>query len=56
MSPRLLHLLTTLRMHQRLEHRRDRIDARLATTRMGVRPPLGLHAVPDPAEILPAAA
>jgi hypothetical protein len=52
MSPRLLYLLTTLR----LEHRRDRIDARLATTRMGVRPPLGLHAVPEPAELLPVAA
>lgn len=30
MSPRLLFLLTTLRMHQPFERDRDRIDARLA--------------------------
>jgi hypothetical protein len=31
MSPRLLYLLTTLRMHHRFASDRDRIDAVLAT-------------------------
>jgi hypothetical protein len=41
MSPRLLFLLTTLRMHQRFQRDRDRIDARLgaAATRIGVDSP-----------------
>jgi hypothetical protein len=34
MSPRLLHLLTTLRTHLSLTRERDRIDARRAATRM----------------------
>ncbi len=56
MSPRLLYLLTTLRTHHRLQLDRDRIDARLAATRMGVRPPVRLYAMPDPVELLPVAA
>ena len=56
MSPRLLFLLTTLRMHQPFERDRDRVDARLAATRMGVRPPVSLYAVPDPVDLLPVAA
>lgn len=56
MSPRLLFLLTTLRTHHRVERYRDRIDARLAATRMGVRPPVSLHTVPDPVDLLPVAA
>ena len=34
MSPRLIYLLTTVHAHHRFEHDRDRIDARLAATRM----------------------
>ena len=34
MSPRLLFLLTTLRVHHRFELDRDRFDARLAATRV----------------------
>ena len=56
MSPRLLFLLTTVRTHHRFESGRDRIDARLAATRMGVRLPVTLHAVPDPIDALPVAA
>jgi hypothetical protein len=56
MSPRLLFLLTTLRTHHRFERDRDRIDARLAATRMAVRPTVSLHAVPDPIDLLPVAA
>ena len=56
MSPRLLFLLTTLRTHHRFELDRDRIDARLAATQMGIRPPVSLHAVPDPVDVLPVAA
>ena len=48
MSPRLLFLLTTLRTHHPSKDDRDRIDARLAATRMGVRRPVSLHAMPDP--------
>ena len=56
MSPRLLFLLTTLRTHHRFELGRDRIDARLAATRMSVRPPVILHVAPDPVDLLPVAA
>ena len=56
MSPRLLFLLTTLRTHHPFERDRDRIDARLAATRMGVRRPASLHATPDPVGLLPIAA
>jgi hypothetical protein len=56
MSPRLLFLLTTLRTHRRFERDRDRIDARLGATRMGVRRPVRLHATPDPVGLLPVAA
>ncbi len=57
MSPRLLFLLTTLRMNQPFERDRDRIDARHAATRMLVRPTVSLHAVPDPVDlVLPVAA
>ena len=34
MSPRLLFVLTTLRTHHGFERDRDRIDARLAATRV----------------------
>jgi hypothetical protein len=37
MSPRLLFLLATLHAHHPLERERDRIDARLAATRMSTR-------------------
>jgi hypothetical protein len=56
MSPRLLFLLTTLRTHHPFERDRDRIDARLAATSMGVRRPVSLHATPDPVGLLPVAA
>ena len=56
MSPRLLFLLTTLRTHHRFERGRDRIDARLAATRMGIRRPVSLHATPNPVHLLPVAA
>jgi hypothetical protein len=56
MSPRLLFLLTTLRTQHRFERDGDRIDARLAASRMGVRPTVRLHAVPDPVDLLPVAA
>jgi hypothetical protein len=56
MSPRLLFLLTTLRTHHHFEADRDRIDARLAATRMGVRPTPTLHAMPEPVDLLPVAA
>lgn len=58
MSPRLLFLLTTLRMHQPFERDRDRIDARLAAaaTRMGVRQPVSLHVTLNPVDLLPVAA
>jgi len=56
MSPRLLFLLTALRTHHPLQRDRDRIDARLAATRMGIRQPASLHAVPDPVGLLPIAA
>ncbi len=38
MSPRLLALLTTLRTHHSLKDDRDRLDARLAATRMEASP------------------
>ena len=56
MSPRLLFLLTAVRTSHRFESGRDRTDARLAATRMGVRLPVRLHAVPDPIDELPVAA
>jgi hypothetical protein len=56
MSPRLLFLLTTLRTHHPLERDRDRIDARRAAIRIGVRRPVSLHATPDPVGLLPIAA
>jgi hypothetical protein len=56
MSPRLLFLLTTLGTHDSFERDRDRIDARLAATRMGVRLLASLYVVPDPVDILPVAA
>jgi hypothetical protein len=56
MSPRLLFLLTALRTHHPLKRDRDRIDAQLAATRMGVRRPVTLHAMPDPVGLLPVAA
>ena len=56
MSPRLLLLLTAVRTHHPLKDGRDRIDARLAATRMGVRRTVSLHAMPDPVRLLPIAA
>jgi hypothetical protein len=56
MSPRLLFLMTTVRTQHRFECERDRIDAQLAATRMGVRRPVSLHATPDPVGLLPVAA
>ena len=56
MSPRLLFLLTTLRTQHVFQRDRDRTDARLAATRMGLRPPARLHAVLDPIDTLPLAA
>jgi hypothetical protein len=56
MSPRLLFLLTSLRTRDRFECDRDRIDARLAATRIGARPTVSLHAMPDPVDLLPVAA
>ena len=56
MSPRLLYLLTTLHTHHSFERDRDRIDARPAATRMGLRQLVSLHAMPDPVDLLPVAA
>jgi hypothetical protein len=56
MSPRLLYLLTTLRTRQPLKRDDDRIDARLAAIRMGLRPRVTLHLMPDPVDLLPVAA
>ena len=56
MSPRLLFLLTTLRAHHPFERDRDRIDARLAAIRMGVRRSVSMHATLDPVGLLPVAA
>ena len=56
MSPRLLFLLTTLRTRHAFDRDRDRSDARLAATRMGIRRPLRLLATPDPINRLPIAA
>jgi hypothetical protein len=50
MSPRLLFLLTT---HASFVRDRDRFDARLAATRMGLRAPVTLHVAPDPVVVLP---
>jgi hypothetical protein len=53
MSPHLLFLLTALRTHHPFTRERDRIDARLAATRMGVRRLMSRHATPDAGGPLP---